>query len=97
MPYVDTIITTAANGGCQNGTVVPDARRKTIIIGQEGGKKLKVVETIPFGSRTAMNQTIIGAISTSQTGSSKVWASFNSLTDAPIVKKMELKNNTPSS
>ena len=96
IPYVDAIMTTAASGGCQNGTVVPDAKRNTIIMGHDGGKKLNVVATIPFGSRMAMNHTIIGAISTNHTGSNNVCASFSSLTDAPTVKKIELKKRTPS-
>jgi len=89
-------MTIAAKGGCQNGTVVPDARRRTIIIGLDGGKKLNVVATIPLGSRIAMNQTIIGAINTSQTGNNSVCASLSSLTDAPTVRKIELKKRTPS-
>ena len=86
----------AARGGCQNGTVVPDARRSTIIMGQDGGKKLNVVATIPLGSRTAMNQTIIGAIKTNHTGNKSVCAYFSSFTDAPTVRKIELKKRTPS-
>ena len=72
------------------GIVCPTAKRNDIISGADGGKKLSVTGIAAFGSRTAMNQTIIGAASINQTGNNKLCASFNSPTEAPIARKIEL-------
>ena len=85
----------AASGACHTGIVCPLLNLNDIINGVDGGKKLRLTATIPFGSRTATNQTINGLISNNQTGSRRLCASFNSLTDAPMVRKIELKSRTP--